>query len=124
MAIIAVIAAATPAMIPIIGPNVATPKILTIFITANMAGARVVKAAITAPSITTKFCTGSGNFPKNSPIVFIPEAIGGMILFARFISASPSGTRLCSSCLMLASNVWESVVDWSNIFSADPATSS
>ena len=111
MAIIAVIAAATPAMIPMIGPSVATPNILTMFITANMAGAKVVKAAITAPSITTKFCTGSGNFPKNSPIVFIPEAIGGMILFARFISASPRGTRLCSSCLMLASNVCESVVD-------------
>ena len=84
----------------------------------------MVKAAITAPNITAKFCTGSGSFPKKSPTVFNPDAIGGIISFASLISCSPSGIRLCCSCLMLASNVCESVVDWSNMFSAEPATSS
>ena len=103
-AIIPAIAAATPAMIAMIGSN-GTSNAVTANATAAIAGASAENVAISTPRITTKFCTGSGIFPKYSPACFSPAAIGGMISFASFIMASPSGTRLCSNSLMLAVNV-------------------
>ena len=122
IAIIPVIATATPAIIPIIGNN-GTLNVFTAKATAAIVGATAVNTAINAPSITAKFCTGSGSFAKKSPTVFNPEAIGGMISFASLISCSPNGIRLCCNCLMLASNICESVVELSNIFFAASLTS-
>ena len=121
MAMIAAMAAATPAMMPITGSSeiLSAPKATE---SAAIIGVRAVKATSSAPRITTKFCTGSGSMPKIPLTVSMTATRGGSTTLASSTIFSPSGISACWSFLVLASISCMGVPVWLNRFCAEPAT--
>ena len=121
MAMIPAMAAATAAIMPMIGSReiFSAPTATDM---AAMTGVSVVKATRSAPKIRTKFCTGPGSF-SNQPLMAETTATkGGRIAFASSASFSPRGTSACCNFLVLASISCMGVVVASNIPCAEPLT--
>ena len=120
---IPVIAATTPAIIPMIGASAPAPKKPIIDVTAVITGIRDDITANTPARTPMKVCTGPGRLenPSMSPVIFSTST--GRYFVAIPISFSPSGASascrslidFCISCM--------AVVVLSDISCAAPATS-
>lgn len=94
MAMIPAMAAATAAITAMIGRSemLSAPKDTA---RAAMTGARAVNAAISAPRMIMKFCTGPGRLENHSLTVVIAATRGGRMVLASSMIFSPSGARDC-----------------------------